>query len=221
MITRQSRRGQSSGSDELLDVQSIMRALASRRPVFHSEADFQHEFAILLREKLPDCQIRLEKPFGYQKGGATDIVLTHNGSICGIELKYLTKRLVCELDGEMFQLKAHGATDLRRYDVMKDAARLEAFNAVHGGTSYVIALTNDPAYWRPTNKQTSIDAAFRLCEGRKVSGELHWTSHASAGSIKGREIFLQLKNEYQIAWHDYWSLPEGAATFKYLSFEVR
>ncbi len=204
----------------MLDIHSIMKALASRRPVFHSEADFQHEFAILLRETLPDCQIRLERPFGYHKGGATDIVLMYNGSIYGIELKYLTKRLVYELEGEIFQLKAHGATDLRRYDVLKDAVRLEAFNAVHRGKSFVIALTNDPAYWRPTKKLTSIDAAFRLCEGRKVSGELHWASHASAGSIKGREIFLQLKNEYQIAWHDYCSLPEGASTFRYLSFEV-
>ena len=197
-----------------------MTDLASRRPLFHSEADFQHELAIQLKDALPDCRIRLEKPFGYEKGGATDIVLTHDGMTYGIELKYLTKRYTFESDGETFQLKAQGATDLRRYDVWKDVSRLEDFNRLHGGKSFVIVLTNDSAYWNPTKKLTSIDASFRLCNSRTVTGSLLWASHASQGSIKGRELELQLKNNYEISWREYSSLDDGASNFKYLCLEV-
>jgi hypothetical protein len=59
--------------------------------MFHSEADFQHEFAIAIRECIPDCRVRLEKPFGFERGGATDIVVMHQSITYGIELKYLTK----------------------------------------------------------------------------------------------------------------------------------
>jgi hypothetical protein len=197
-----------------------MTALALRRPIFHSEADFQHEFAITLRDLIPDCHVRLEMPFGYERGGATDIVLKRAGIIYGIELKYLTKRLLRDEPEECFQLKAQGATDLRRYDVLKDTERLEAFNLQHGGISYVITLTNDSAYWRPTNRTAPIDADFRLHEGRRVSGQLTWAPQASPGTIRGRNAAISLNNEYQMLWKDYAILGNGAATFRYLALEV-
>ena len=40
-----------------------MAALARMRPLFHSEADFQHAFAWQLRSAHPDARIRLA---GYQ-----------------------------------------------------------------------------------------------------------------------------------------------------------
>jgi hypothetical protein len=204
----------------MIDVRRIMTTLALRRPIFHSEADFQHEFAITLRELMPESLVRLEQPFGYGKGGATDIVARVGGATFGIELKYLTRKFVWETADEKFHLKAQGATDLRRYDVLKDAERLELFNQSHSGKSYVIALTNDPAYWRPTSRPSLIDADFRLCEGRAVSGELKWAAHASVGTTKGRNAAINLMNEYRIRWNDYVMLGEGAATFRYLALEI-
>jgi hypothetical protein len=64
-----------------------MATLVTRRPICHSEADFQHEFAMLIRDKMPNWKVRLERPFGYDLGGAKDIVLTHGNLICGVELK--------------------------------------------------------------------------------------------------------------------------------------
>ena len=39
----------------MLDIHQIMADLAKRRPVFHSEADFQHALAWLIHETRPGC----------------------------------------------------------------------------------------------------------------------------------------------------------------------
>jgi hypothetical protein len=51
----------------MLDVHAILKDLAQRRPIFHSEADFQHSLAWLIHEKLADAAIRLELPFELNK----------------------------------------------------------------------------------------------------------------------------------------------------------
>ena len=203
-----------------MNVGRVMSELARRRPLFHSEADFQHEFAFMLREQFPAMQVRLEMPHGPHNGGATDIVARFDDVTIGIELKYLTKRLNLDVDGEAFRLKAQGATDLRRYDVLKDVERLERFNAQYGGQSYVIALTNDPAYWRAARSNQTIDAAFRLCDDRRVTGELNWANNASAGSIRGREKPISLCAEYNISWKDYSDLGVNAGHFRFLCIEI-
>lgn len=204
----------------MFDPHLVMRSLAVRRPIFHSEADFQHEFAWEVRSHLPNCEVRLEVPSPGEGIGTTDIVVYNGGAVHGVELKYLTRRHQCEFKGEKFYLKAHGAQDLRRHDVLKDVWRLERFNGLHAGPSHVIALTNDRSYWQPFQRRATIDAAFRLDEGRTVSGELLWAEGAGAGTIRGRAVPLALGGHYQMAWQDYSSLSEGSCLFRYLAVEV-
>ena len=45
-----------------IDIVGLMSALAARRPVFHSEADFQHALAWELHTRLPALDVRLELP---------------------------------------------------------------------------------------------------------------------------------------------------------------
>ena len=48
----------------MFNVTSLMDAPARDRPVFHSEADFQHALAWCIHEAIPDGGCRLEfKPF--------------------------------------------------------------------------------------------------------------------------------------------------------------
>lgn len=44
----------------IIDIDLEMKKLAQRRRLFVSEADFQHELALLLREDYPQADIRLE-----------------------------------------------------------------------------------------------------------------------------------------------------------------
>ena len=52
----------------MLDIANLMLGLSKSRPIFHSEADFQHALAWQIHERLPDCQVRLEyNPLPAQK----------------------------------------------------------------------------------------------------------------------------------------------------------
>ena len=131
------------------DLAAALTALAERRPVFHSEADFQHELAWLVRERYSDVGVRLERPVPLKgERGEVDIWLRERDGPTAVELKYWTRRLELTERGEIFALRDQSANDQRRYDIWKDVARIERLvdqqQAVSG---YVIALTNDHLYW--------------------------------------------------------------------------
>jgi hypothetical protein len=44
----------------MINVHQIMKTLAVERPVFHSEADFQHALAWELHRQMPEWAMRLE-----------------------------------------------------------------------------------------------------------------------------------------------------------------
>lgn len=97
----------------MLDIHRIMKSLATRRPVFHSESDFQFALAWQIHESIPNCEVRLEfKPFP-DESMYLDIWLPTAET--AIELKYLTRNLDVEYGGERFTL-ASGARDIESYD---------------------------------------------------------------------------------------------------------
>ena len=103
-----------------------MAALAKRRPVFHSGADFQHELARTIHERHPDAGMHLEYPLPLNGHARFDIWLTDGPT--AIELKYW---------------KSGGAQDLARYDFWKDVDRIESLIAnLWIDTGYVVAATN-------------------------------------------------------------------------------
>ena len=62
-----------------LDIPHLLTDLAARRPVFHSEADLQHELAWHLRDVHPDLQVRLEYPLARPSNAAIDILVRNGG----------------------------------------------------------------------------------------------------------------------------------------------
>ena len=70
-----------------MNIHSIMRDLAGR-PIFHSEADFQFALAWQIKERMPDCEIRLEFPPFRRENMALDIWVPTMKM--AIELKYTT-----------------------------------------------------------------------------------------------------------------------------------
>ncbi len=137
--------------DVVIDVHSALQALALRRPVFHSEADFQHSLAWTLHELFPKSALRLERPVATSRGVLhVDLVLTLTDGVFVFELKYKTWGLKCLVGGEQYDLQTHGAEPIGRYDFLADVARLEAAREVLSATSsWAILLTNDSGYWSP------------------------------------------------------------------------
>jgi len=201
--------------DHWLD--KVLGKLAQQRPVFHSEADFQHALAWAIQEDSSDTPVRLEfKPLSDARV-YIDIWLGLQPPFA-IELKYPTKGIDVNIGAERFTLANHSAADLRRYDFLKDMARLEEVaRTVPGARGFAVLLTNDRAYWRPGQREVSIDDAFHLNEGRELSGELAWRDHAGAGTTKGREQSITLDGRYSLSWRSYSTVGSGNHhEFRYL-----
>jgi hypothetical protein len=185
----------------LLD--DALARLAVRRPVFHSEADFQFALAWQVRELDPEIEVRLETPFA--EGAHLDIEFRKHGRLTALELKYLTRPAVVEVAGETYRLRSR-ALDKRRYDVVKDVTRIEQYVAARpDANGAVVVLASDDALWRAPleTRRASSDAAYRIHEGAILSGELAWGPTAGPGSIRGREAVLRVLGEHTLGWRPY------------------
>ena len=204
----------------MLDIHALLNGLAAERPVFHSEADFQFALAWRIRERTGQ-PVRLEwKPFA-RKGMYLDLRLPQTG--LAVELKYVTRRFDAVWRGESFSLRNHAAQPPRRYDFLKDLARLELVASelppARGGIA--VLLTNEPGYWKPPSRSDTVDTAFRLHEGRRLSGEMDWSPNTGAKTKGGREVPISLESSYTLEWRDYATLSGNAgARFRYLAVAV-
>lgn len=203
------------------DALGVLAELAKSRPVFHSEADFQFAFAWQAKSMSPDLEVRLETH--PEPEVRLDLELIEpSGHGTAIELKYMTRRWAGVVRGESFALKNHGASDLRGYDVVKDVVRVERFVAPRlGWRGLVIALTNEPGYWRsPGHGRVTNADAFRLYDGTTLSGERAWGPN-TGGTARGREAPLALRGTHTLTWVDYSKLDGTAAgTFRALVIPI-
>lgn len=211
-------------SSRMLEAVNLaLQALSARRPIFHSEADFQHEFSHCLRQSLQVSQVRLEVPLVVRNEVFhVDIIIGDETEKCAIELKYIKAHLACTVAGETFKLKSQAATDLARYDFLKDVQRLETLCAANEGPAakishgFAVLLTNESGLWREPIRKNSADAEFRIHEGALLAGRRRWGDAAGLGTQTGRPS-LHLSGSYIARWQDYSSaieIPHG--TFRYL-----
>ena len=207
----------------MIDIPDVMNALATERKLFHSEADFQHAFAWEVHRRLPTASVRLERPISAQgKVLHVDFLVQLSENALAIELKYKTRKLSVEVEGEEFRLTSHSAQDIGRYDFIKDICRLEYITSnMKNCEGCAILLTNDSAYWKSSNGNKTVDAAFRVNEGRSLRGALGWTENASDGTKRNRESDLQVDGDYTLHWSDYAvASTRSYGQFKYLAVLV-
>lgn len=204
------------------DLMALIPGLALRRPVFHSEADFQHGLAWEAQTARPELAVQLEsRPV---RGMHVDLLFVDrmDGHRLAVELKYFTDRLGADVEGERFDLTHQSAHDVRSYDCVKDIARIEQMIAAHYAHSgVVLALSNDSWYWRAPSRTGITNAhAFRLHDGSVLSGSRAWGPKTGAGTKNGREAPLDLSGTYTLKWRDYSDLPVQRGLFRYLAVPV-
>lgn len=211
------------GGDSLEQICRVLDSLACKRPIFHSEADFQHALAWELGVFQPTAQIRLEVPSIFRERRASIDLLTRDESrVRFFELKYKTRGSNLLLNGEHFLLKKQSAQDQGASDFIKDVCRIEAFvDATPGSEGFAILLTNDPSYWANTFGANVIDREFKLVEGRELAGTLSWQPSAGPGSIGKRDRSHHLRGRYRIRWKNYSDLSaKGVQSYRYLCLHV-
>ncbi len=201
-------------------LEQALQSLERRRPIFHSEADFQHELAIELFKKY-SLNIRLEKPFRVDENQKfeIDIIVSDGLSKYGIELKYKTTDVEANVGDETFMIKEHSATPLARYDFLKDLSRLEILKNSEIEAGFAIFLTNAKLYWKNSRKDAGNGHAFLISEGSIKSGSMGWRNSENQNSIGASRVSsIELNGSYQCSWQDY-SLVEDNL-FKYLIVQV-
>jgi len=212
-----------------MDIHEILRRLSNKRSIFHSESDFQHALAWEFHTSYPDLKVRLEKRADlFNEPTYLDILLSDKEQQTVIELKHKTRSLFAVVNNELYWLKDQSAQDIGRYDYLKDVERLESFvSKYREARGYALILTNDSSYWKVPGITNTVDAKFRIHEGRIIMGQLSWGAQASAGTMAGRERMISLKNKYVSKWQDY-SILESSdiqggnyPRFRYLCLEVK
>ncbi|MHB8546674.1 MAG: hypothetical protein ACYDAJ_07905 [Nitrosotalea sp.] len=208
----------------LFDIQKIMLNLASERPIFHLEADFQHALGWIIQKQYPSYSIRFEyKPPFTNSRIYTDLwIKIDDENYCAMELKYKKRKLKVNWNNENYDLADDGAQDLGRYDFLKDIQRLESLGShTDKVTKYAIMLTNDSAYWKLPGDAETFGDDFRIHTGVNIHGELKWHQNASDGTTKGRTNPIIINGTYPVKWQDYSKFTEkNYETFKYLLVET-
>jgi hypothetical protein len=212
-----------------MDLEKIVIDLSQRRKSFHSEADFQHELAHDLRVQYSELEYRLEYPRslleGVKRPGAIDLAaLQYCKPVLCLELKYKTSLLKCEIDGEMFELKKHGASSNGQYDIIKDIEEIERLKNLYPKMKCaMIAITNDSGYWKTHAKDDASYRDFSLHDGRLLHGNLEWRPKGDPMAVQkffrtqgARAKNLQVRGKYDIQW----KLYPGGNGFRYLIIEA-
>jgi hypothetical protein len=207
--------------EQIINIEKIIEGLSKIRPVFHSEADFQHALAWEIQKHYPEAKIRLEiHPERLGKREYLDIWIKSDNQIVAIELKYKARKATLENQDEKFFLLNHVAYDCGRYDFIKDVVRLEGYIEKHSdAVGYAIMLTNEKNYWKESKKKYANDEQFKIYEGRKLNGRLNWKKGTAEGTKKGREAPLIVKNSYNLHWLNYSELQ--TEEFKYLLVKIK
>lgn len=206
---------------QFFDIEKVINTLMKKRPVFVSEADFQLEFAWVIKKKYPKFKVRLEYSPYFNPAMHIDILLITEKGWIPIELKYKTKGGTVKDGDDEYILANHGAKDVNCYLYLKDLQRIEYIKKkliekddIPFVEGYTVMLTNDLTYLK-SSKEDTVYADFSLHDGAVKSGEMKWGENASEGTKKGHEKPIVLEGKYPIHWKEYSKVEGKYGEFKY------
>jgi|GEM_PF-444652 len=199
----------------------ILSTLAYHRPVFYSEADFQHELAMTLRSW--GYKVRLERPFMVTINNnlvrcELDILATDpkDGLRYAIELKYFKKKFKTTVQQEVFDLPESWLPNLSRFDAWADYARVGAIvTEGHADVGFSLTLTNASTAWSVDTANGNTYARYlSLHEGRAVNqgDQLDWNGNPGLNAVTARRLApyapIVIPANAQCQWCNY-SKPNG------------
>ena len=204
---------------EKVSLDDVMGELRGHRPVFHSEADFQHSFARVLWELAPDVHSRLEVPQRVPgRAEYLDLLCIGPEARTAIEFKYFTRAWTgtAGVPAEDYVLKDHAATDLARLHFLRDIARLERFCRRSDQNGLALMLTNEASLWTPpgAGRRRTRDHHFRIHHGRELAGTLLWAE----GTYEPNTC--SLRGTYSLRWETYSEQSGAGGEFRYLAVFV-
>ncbi|ANT63100.1 hypothetical protein AYJ57_21765 (plasmid) [Salipiger sp. CCB-MM3] len=149
---------------EMIDLTPYLRALAVRRPVFHSKPDLQHELVTHARSRDPEIEVRAGAPAMLPHKAFLDVILKAGAFEFALEIMYCTRSLKTSIDGESFDLVDQVAQGARFQTFLQGVERLKAFaNSSSSRAGAALMVTNDPVFWSPhTMVRDSLQSAHLI-----------------------------------------------------------
>jgi hypothetical protein len=201
-----------------IGLDAVIEALSAVRPVFHSEADFQHAFGQAVYSLDQAVYVRLEVRRDEIGRGYIDMICRGPAGTTAIEFKYFTTAWTGRdpSTGDTFILREHAATDLARRNFVFDIVRLERLCAALPEIDGIaLMLSNAHSLWEPPRTQRATnDHQFRIHEGKTLTGTLEWASGAYPKNQR------HLTGTYPLRWHAYSQLPGRNGTFRWLAAAI-
>ena len=195
-------------------VRAALAALKARRPVFHSEGDFQHEFASALTDE-GLSRVRVEWPSkvnGDSESGKSKWVdIVADG--VAIELKHKPGEYVLALEGEKFlSPRDTDANVVDRREFWEDVWRVDQLvNSPNHEfvCGFAILLTNREKFW----KRTLRGSAPFAYDGYETKGFFN----------KGHGQHRKLSRACTVHWEDWSDLEtqSGSGVFRCAVVEVK
>lgn len=203
-----------------INMTEVIKTLQGKRQIFCSEADFQLEMALVIKEMYSNAKLRLEYVPTFDDKMRIDIIVFISNEWIPIELKYKTKNskkeeeMIDQITQEVFNLKNQGAKDIGCYLYLKDIMRIESIKEqkieiIKGQEKnnfkegYAVFLTNDETYLNPPQKNNCVYKDFSLEDGAIKKGKLEWAEHTGDGTKKGIEDPITLKGIYKMKWNEF------------------
>lgn len=191
---------------EVIDIKKIFESLGEYKKFFKSEKDLKLSLIYEIKKIYPNVSATPEYS-KYKLGRKNiDVVIEIGGKIIPIELRYKTDCCTIDDNGQIKNLKRHGAYLQGRYDFIKDIKNIEKCkkNIPNFLIGYAIMITNDKNYYQEVkNLKDTNDRDFRIDEGKFLQGTLNWKQDTSPGTMKNRTKPLILSSKYTIRWKNY------------------
>ena len=182
------------------DIYAVLSQLKASFSIFHSEDDFKFQLAWCIKSCLPHCRVSLERKISSDVADRTDLVVSVDGMMIPIELKYKTTALDVVVENERYVLKQHGAHDHARYDFLRDIQRIETL--VHTAPSiemgYVIFMTTDASFLKKAPKVT-LASYFPTHQDVQIHGTYAYDERGQK-TYPSRSRPLHIDGTYPVHW---------------------
>lgn len=185
-----------------------------------SEEEFQDQFAGFLQEEFPTCLVwtggrppNLDNSQRTRSIQNVDIwVFRHNGILCALELKYLTRPN--NVGGNLTQ----SGIPQRQYDFLLDIHRLEEIvqRQRFAATGYAILLTNDRGSWDSSSHRRTVSYPIEE-ENEMLQPGPH--DGLTNQRNRSRRDPITLDRSYTLNWRDF-SVELPMQQFRYLTIQV-
>ena len=171
----------------MLDIHGIMKELSKRRPVFHSEADFQLALFRQINCTEPTSDPRMEvKAYKGSSHKRLDLLVRSEEEVTAIELKFWNITLDVVVNDERFVFDDSSNRSQAWERLWDDVSRIrnELTVEAHG---HAIALTNDSRF---------------LCDSVRLADfdDAKWASEYHPGSRKTSPIVTFHNSENPTEW---------------------